>query len=277
MTPQTALQAAHQFALDAASSTIEEEQYHEAEHTEPLLLRNLLTENVQMDDIIREASADGVWPKGVAAPAPRTAPGSVDNKNDGADTTENKRASVSAAATAAGGLLLDLPHHYAWTDAHAVLYMHNQDHWFVRTLPLIWSILRGGMESRPWMNGAIPVLEYNHDDAAAAVQHVRTIELHHYTPGGGLTTPGHRDCGSEWTLSVLLSDPSDVHGGDFVTYEDTTTTAAAGGGSGCAPVAHVMARGDAILFRSEKLHNISTVTSGLRKSLVVELWPTSKR
>ena len=153
MTPQTALQAAHQFALDAASSTIEEEQYHEAEHTEPLLLRNLLTENVQMDDIIREASADGVWPKGVAAPAPRTAPGSVDNKNDGADTTENKRASVSAAATAAGGLLLDLPHHYAWTDAHAVLYMHNQNHWFVRTLPLIWSILRGGMEIPPWMNG----------------------------------------------------------------------------------------------------------------------------
>ena len=30
--------------------------------------------------------------------------------------------------------------------------------------------------------------------------------------------------------------------------------------------------GDAVLFHSEKCHNISTVLSGTRQSLVVELW-----
>jgi predicted 2-oxoglutarate/Fe(II)-dependent dioxygenase YbiX len=55
-----------------------------------------------------------------------------------------------------------------------------------------------------------------------------------------------------------------MSGGEFVTYCDG------------APVAHKMAQGDAILFHSEKLHNISTVTGGLRQSLVVELWPAKR-
>eukprot|EP00547_Thalassionema_nitzschioides_P012659 CAMPEP_0194259134 /NCGR_PEP_ID=MMETSP0158-20130606/42864_1 /TAXON_ID=33649 /ORGANISM="Thalassionema nitzschioides, Strain L26-B" /LENGTH=72 /DNA_ID=CAMNT_0038998813 /DNA_START=101 /DNA_END=319 /DNA_ORIENTATION=+ len=65
-------------------------------------------------------------------------------------------------------------------------------------------------------------------------------------------------------MSILLSDPAGVTGGDFVTY-----------GEGM-PMAHNMRRGDAILFQSEKLHNISTVTKGIRQSLVVELWASTE-
>ena len=35
---------------------------------------------------------------------------------------------------------------------------------------------------------------------------------------------------------------------------------------------HEMARGDALLFDSEKAHNVSTLTRGVRHSLVLELW-----
>eukprot|EP00957_Ditylum_brightwellii_P067900 5154979-Ditylum_brightwellii.AAC.1 len=60
------------------------------------------------------------------------------------------------------------------------------------------------MESRPWMNGAVPVLVGSDN----SMEHVRCIELHHYSTGGGLLTPGHRDTGSALTISVLLSDPN---------------------------------------------------------------------
>ena len=73
--------------------------------------------------------------------------------------------------------------------------------------------------------------------------------------------PLHRDNGSALTLSCLLSDPDTTDGGDFITYSDGI------------PVAHTpMGRGDAILFCSEKLHNVSTVTRGVRQALVIELW-----
>lgn len=90
--------------------------------------------------------------------------------------------------------------------------------------------------------------------------HVRCVELHTYLTGGSLLNPGHRDNGSVLTLSALLSEPSLSSGGEFVTYMDGY------------PVAHTLARGDAILFRSERLHNVSTVKNGTRQSLVVELW-----
>mmetsp|Transcript_16968 Transcript_16968/g.41122 ORF Transcript_16968/g.41122 Transcript_16968/m.41122 type:complete len:154 (-) Transcript_16968:155-616(-) len=149
--------------------------------------------------------------------------------------------------------------------------MHNNNHWFVRTLTKEWGVIRGGMEAREWMNGGIPEIDADFlgsgQEAAddPSMDLVRTVELHHYGPGGGLTTPGHRDTGSELTISVLLSDSQQVQGGDFVTYTPSGQ-----------PVAHRMDRGDAILFNSMSLHNISTVTAGIRKSLVVELWPTNR-
>lgn len=89
---------------------------------------------------------------------------------------------------------------------------------------------------------------------------LRCIELHNYSVGGGLTDPAHRDNGSVLTMSVQLSHPHEMHGGRFVTYSDGL------------PIVHCLARGDALLFHSEKLHNVGTVTRGLRCSLVVELW-----
>jgi hypothetical protein len=201
---------------------------------EPLILRNLLSAQ-QIDKIIAEASIDGVWPRGV----------------DQADR----------AADDAGEELRSVPHHFAWAEDHVVLYMHNQG-WFVEALPSLWCVIRGAMESRPWMNGGVPVLDERFAGSDQSMNQVRTIELHHYSAGGGLLTPGHRDTGSDLTISVLLSDPVDVSGGDFVTYDEGV------------PSAHKMGRGDAILFNSEDLHNISTVTGGVRQSLVVELYPS---
>lgn len=200
---------------------------------EPLILRNLLTTE-QIEEILAKASQDGVWPRG------------LDHQ-----VQTSKKSCVA---------LHSVPHHFAWTQEHVVLYMHNND-WFVESLPAMWCVIRGAMEARPWMNGGIPVLDEAFCTSEHSMKHVRSIELHHYATGGHLLTPGHRDCGSDLTISVLLSDTANYTGGDFVTYRQGT------------PVAHKMKRGDAILFRSEDLHNISTVTSGVRQSLVVELYP----
>ena len=71
------------------------------------------------------------------------------------------------------------------------------------------------------------------------------------------------------TMSIALSDPAKILGGRFLTYtpgmreppteHDMTVT-------------HELQCGDAILFRSEDFHNVSPVTSGIRYSLVMEMW-----
>ena len=92
--------------------------------------------------------------------------------------------------------------------------------------------------------------------------HVRCIEFHSYSPGGGLQDPGHVDVGSTLTLSVQLSPPGPPdHGGRF------TTTGADGSVS-----VHELSRGDAVIFCSESVHNVTTLRKGERNSLVVELW-----
>ena len=95
----------------------------------------------------------------------------------------------------------------------------------------------------------------------AAGLRIRCAELHTYDVSGGLMSRGHRDRGSVLTMSVLLSDRSAMDGGEFLTWD------AAG-----AKVVHDMDRGDAVLFHSEKTHNVATVTRGVRYSLVIELW-----
>ena len=100
---------------------------------------------------------------------------------------------------------------------------------------------------------------------------VRSCELHTYAQGGALMDRDHRDAGSSITMSVLLSDPAQSTGGDFLTWE-----AAARGVNDDEPhataIPHRLGRGDAILFRSEDYHNVSPITSGTRHSLVIELW-----
>jgi len=93
--------------------------------------------------------------------------------------------------------------------------------------------------------------------------HLRCVEMHTYEIGDGLMTFGHRDYGSALTLSVLLSHEHDLQGGDFMTWREGRS------------VVHRMARGDAILFHSEKMHNVAPITRGQRRSLVVELWTKS--
>ena len=69
----------------------------------------------------------------------------------------------------------------------------------------------------------------------------------------------HRDIGSSLSLSVLLSDQ--YTGGAF------TTTSEAG-----IITTHAPSVGDGVLFASETVHNVSTIESGERRALVVELW-----
>jgi predicted 2-oxoglutarate/Fe(II)-dependent dioxygenase YbiX len=47
-------------------------------------------------------------------------------------------------------------------------------------------------------------------------------------------------------MSILLSHPDAFEGGEFMTWD------------GAAPVIHQAARGDATLFHSEKVHNVTT-------------------
>ena len=220
----------------------------EAELTEPILLRGLLSAEV-IDQILAAAAEGGVWPRGVSSTQKEQDEACVDDNNNTPPIPSPELESVA--------------HHLCWSDNHVVLYMHMNDHWFVRTFPTPWACIRGGMESRADMPGMIPMQDPAFVGCEASMMQVRTIELHHYSAGGGLVTPGHRDYGSDVTMSILLSHPADVSGGDFVTYDKDGS-----------PVGHKMERGDAILFQSEKLHNISTVKSGVRKSLVVELWPS---
>ena len=99
---------------------------------------------------------------------------------------------------------------------------------------------------------------------AAAGLNVRCIELHHYSVGAGLMDPDHKDSGSSLTLSVLLTDPSTLRGGEFLTWQGHPSTGMA--------VAHALGQGDGILFRSEDYHNVRPVTAGTRETLIIELW-----
>ena len=63
-------------------------------------------------------------------------------------------------------------------------------------------------------------------------------------------------------MSVLLSHAHEVSGGAFTTYDHMTGQ----------QQQHHVARGDALLFHSEKMHNVAPITQGVRHSFVVELW-----
>ena len=98
---------------------------------------------------------------------------------------------------------------------------------------------------------------------SAGALRVRCIELHSYAVGGGLMERGHRDKGSVISLSALLTAPGG--GGAFTTWD-------ADGGA----VEHALRPGDAVVFASERTHNVSLVTSGTRQTVVIELWDGGK-
>lgn len=88
---------------------------------------------------------------------------------------------------------------------------------------------------------------------------IRVVEHWEYGIGGKLDDPNHFDAGSIVTVVCLLNDG--FEGGVFQTYESDGTM-----------LQHPMGIGDSICFVSHKLHNVTEVLSGIRKSLVMELW-----
>jgi hypothetical protein len=90
---------------------------------------------------------------------------------------------------------------------------------------------------------------------------IRVVEHWTYGVGGGLVDPEHYDVDSILTIVGLLSEASDYEGGAFRTYE-----------SDGSHLTHTMDQGDVICFLSHKYHNITPLTKGVRKSLVMELW-----
>ena len=88
---------------------------------------------------------------------------------------------------------------------------------------------------------------------------IRVIEYWDYSIGSGLIDPLHYDVDSVITIVVLLYD--EYEGGVFRTNEVDDVQ-----------LEHSMVAGDAICFISHKYHNITPVTQGHRKSLVMELW-----
>lgn len=157
-------------------------------------------------------------------------------------------------ASSGGGscsFMATIPLHLRPTyQTHVKSFLHRDNDFGIRHASLSAKLVHA-MKSQPGDWGP---------DARGIDLNIRCVEYHTYTKGGGLVAPGHCDNGSVLTLSVMLSDPDDLCGGYFVTFTDGE------------PVAHQLSRGDAILFRSEKHHNVTTVRAGVRQSLVLELW-----
>ena len=131
---------------------------------------------------------------------------------------------------------------------HAVLYFHR-DGWVAREVPALLDRLVRAMLAHAW---------WCERDASLSV---RCVELHTYGVDASLPNPGHRDRGSAVTMSVLLSEPSRHEGGVFVVWDRHGR-----------PVEQALEQGDAVVFHSERAHNVSPVLSGERHSLVLELW-----
>jgi len=146
---------------------------------------------------------------------------------------------------------LSVAYDVAYSDSHTALALHRdgffQAQWTTVGERIVAAMCSAGHQ----------------EEEDGATLNVRCVELHTYTLGGSLLNPGHRDTGSVLTMSILLSEPSDFEGGEFVTWRD----------GGRFPVVHdTLCRGDAVLFHSEKLHNVNIIEAGRRNSLVIELW-----
>ena len=147
-------------------------------------------------------------------------------------------------------------------EAHSAQFLHRAGY-FERREPALFGKLMAAMRLPPdWPSAsetANNVLQSAGGGCPPSGLSVRCIEAHTYTCGGGLLEQGHIDQGSSLSLSVVLTEPTE--GGHFVTT----------GADGTA-VTHALSRGDGVLFRSDTIHNVTTVTAGVRRALVIELW-----
>ena len=131
-------------------------------------------------------------------------------------------------------------------DGHLAQYLHRDGFFQLHCADLCAKLLTAMRAADEWW-------------PASTVLRVRCIELHHYKTGADLMEYGHTDKGSALTMSVCLHPADD--GGRFVTWDAKGE-----------PVYHALASGDAILFHSEKTHNVECVRAGERRALVIELW-----
>ena len=92
---------------------------------------------------------------------------------------------------------------------------------------------------------------------------IRVVEHWDYQVGGGLVDDVHYDCDSVITIVCLLEAADE--GGVFRTFEADDTH-----------LEHHLEVGDSVCFVSHKYHNVTPVTGGKRRSLVVELWQCEK-
>ena len=144
---------------------------------------------------------------------------------------------------------------------HSVIYLHR-DHHVQNQLPRLVSKIFNRMrkiDAKMWglLTGRAVTL--------------RSVEYHSYKIGGSVSDLDHRDAGSLLTLSVLLSNPHDFEGGTLF-FPGTESVDDSN-------ISFHMRRGDGVLFPSEKRHNVTPVSAGVRESFVVELWdgPPNKR
>jgi hypothetical protein len=86
---------------------------------------------------------------------------------------------------------------------------------------------------------------------------VRTTEHLYYETTSQLGV--HSDAGSNYTVVVSLSDPSEYEGGQFRLFSDN--------------VMFKPKKLTAIVFRSEILHGVEPISSGKRETFATELWP----
>ena len=191
------------------------------------------------------------------------------SRKDGKSALLPTRANGAGAAAVA--------HDVQYGGSHVALNLHR-DGFFAATCPALCGKITASMRSQPGM--------YLSPQVAL---HVRCVEFHTYTAGDGLSTAGHRDQGSVYTMSILLVEPTTFSGGTFMTYASGISSIEgdmAAGSSVTGPwkqdehgfMLHEVCLGDAILFHSEKMHNVAPVTSGVRHALVCELWlqPTNR-
>jgi len=146
-------------------------------------------------------------------------------------------------------------YHVVYSAEHVACYLHR-DGLFASRCPALHAKLVAAAAAAP------PGLS-----SPRVPLHVRCLELHAYAAGGALLDAGHKDNGSKRTLVVQLSDEASFEGGKFVTWTEGEA------------VLNELGAGDGLLLNSEKMHNVSPVTSGIRRSLVMELWvaPANQR
>lgn len=129
-----------------------------------------------------------------------------------------------------------------------------------------WGYLTPASDEGTQVKDTDPVFFSSVDSSSSEKQrryNVRVCEYHEYFTGGEVCNPYHCDGGSLVTMSVMLSNPeTDFTGGEFTTLDPDSKE----------DTEHDFQRGDAIVFVSEKYHSVQPIETGVRHSLVTELW-----